>query len=221
MKRTLSLLALAMLSLAFFPGRAAGQKPAALSEEEEDKLRDAQDPSQRIEVYLSLAQSRLTQFQDFRSQRHDPQYDNGGYLDKILDQYVDLDDELKDWIDDQYGRDGDMRKGLRTLLEKGPQQLAELRSIQQTPDAYAHDYRETLQDAIADLSDTLDGATQALAGQEKKFAAEKREEKAQTENAKESAKDARKQQKEEKKLRKKEDKLEKKQGVPADPDQQD
>lgn len=221
MKRSLSLLALAMLSLAFSPGRIWGQKPAALSEEEEDKLRDAQDPSERIEVYLSLAESRLTQFEDFRKERHDPKYDNGGYLDKILEQYVDLDDELKDWIDDQYGRDGDMRKGLRTLLEKGPQQLAELRSVQQTPDAYTHDYQETLQDAIADLSDTLDGATQALAGQEKKFAAEKRAEKAQEENAKESTKDARKQQKEEKKLRKKEEKLEKKQGTPADPDQQD
>jgi len=221
MRRAHCVLTLAVLSATLLPGRAGGQQRAALSQEEEEQLRDAQDPSQRIEVYLALAQSRLTQFDDFRKARHDPKYDNGGYLDKVLEQYLKLDDELKDWIDDQYGRDGDMRKGLRTLLEKGPQQLAELRSAQQTPDEYSKDYQETLEDAIADLGDTLDGATQALAGQEKKFAAAKREEQVQAQDAKESVKEVKKQQKEEKKLRKKEDKLQKKQGTPTDPDQQD
>jgi septal ring factor EnvC (AmiA/AmiB activator) len=191
------------------------QTRATLTDEEAEQLRDAQDPSQRVEVYVALAQSRLDQFAAFRERTHDPKYDNGGYLDKLLGQYIAIDDEMKDWIDLQYQRGGDLRKGLRVLLDQGPQQLTVLRHIQETPDSLAPDYRDSLRDAMDDLSDALDGATKALAQQEKTFAAEKREEKVQAQEVKESAKDAKKRQKEERKLRKREHEH----GVPEDPDQ--
>ena len=88
-----------------------------------------------------------------------------------------MDDELKDWIEYQFGRTSDMRSGLRALLERGPRQLEQLRQVQQSPDAFASDYASSLRDAIDDLSDTLDGAAKALAEQEKKFGELKREEK--------------------------------------------
>ncbi len=195
---------------------ALAQQRAALSQEEEDKLREAQDPGQRIEVYLELEQSRIDQFVQARQRPADPQYDTGAYLNQLLGQYIALNDEMKDWIDYQYQRLGDMRKGLRALLDRGPRQLAELRQIQQNPDAYAADYRDTLNDAVADLSDALDGATKALAEQEKKFGELKREEKIQAQQAKQDIKEEKKREKQEKKLRKKEVKHG---GVPEDPDQ--
>lgn len=198
------MLLVVMALLAVLSAPLCAQKEASLTEEEEDRLREEQDPAQRIGVYLDFAQARLSRFDDFRSKPPDPKYDNGGYLDKLLGEYIALNDELKNWIDYQYQRHGDMRRGLRVLLQRGPQQLEQLRHVQQSPDAYATTYRDSLRDAIDDLSDTLDGAAKALGDQEKKFGELKREEKAAERNAKETVKEEKRRMKEEKKLQKKE-----------------
>jgi hypothetical protein len=211
-KGTFLMLVLVGLPLASIPA----QKEAALSEEEEDRLREEQDPGKRIELYIDFAQDRLGQFDQFRQKPADPKYDTGGYLDKLLGEYIALQDELKNWIQYQYDRQGDMRKGLRALLDRGPQQLDELRHIQQEPDHFVSDYRDSLRDAIDNLTDMLDGATTALSSQEKKFGELKRQEKVDEQQAKQAAKDEKKRIKEEEKLRKKE----RKQGqVPEDADQ--
>lgn len=206
-------LALMMLTAASLSLRAQ-VKADYLTEEEEDKVREAQDPSDRIKLYLAITQSRLDRFEQFRTQPHEDKYDNGGFMDKLLSQYISVDDELKNWIEDQFDRNGDMRAGLRALLDAGPKQLEELRRLQQTPDPYSADFSGSLRDAIADLTDTLDGATQALGEQEKKFGALKKAEKAEAQADKERAREEKKRTKEEKKLRKKEHKS----GVPGDSD---
>ncbi len=187
-----------------------------LTEEEEDELREAQDPSARIEVYLKLETDRLDRFINFRSQPMDPQYDNGAFMDKLLGQYISLTDEMKSWIQDQYDRKNDMRAGLRKFVDAGPRQLEEMHQVQQTPDAYTRDYRKSLSDAIDDLNDALNGATQALADQQKIFGELKREEKAEQQTIKERQKEARKREKEEKKLQKRE----RKKHHPSDEDEE-
>ena len=203
------------MPVAAFAITALAQKPDFLSDEEEDKIREAQEPSERIEVYLTLAQSRLERIEGFRSKPMDPQYDNGAYIDHLLDEYISITDELKNWIQDQYDRRGDMRKGLRKVLEMGPKQLDELRRIQESPDAYAADYAKSLRDAKDDLTDALDGATKALAEQVKMFGELKSDEKAEAQSEKERMKEEKKRTKEEEKLRKKE----RKQAPPADSDE--
>jgi hypothetical protein len=193
---------------------ALAQKPDYVSDEEEDKIRDAQEPSERIEVYLTLAQSRLDRIEGFRSKPMDPQYDNGAYIDHLLDEYISLTDDLKNWIQDQYDRRGDMRKGLRKVLEMGPKQLHDLGRIQESPDAYAADYAKSLRDAKDDLTDALDGATKALADQVKRFG-ELKSEKVEAQSEKERLKEEKKRTREEEKLRKKE----RKQAQPPDRDE--
>ena len=196
----------------------ASDDPAALSQEEEDRIRDAQDPSARIMVYLDLAGARLERFNAIRLAPPNPgdPTDRAATVDQILSQYITLDDELKRWIEDQYTTGHDMRKGLRALIDVVPKQLALFAQAQQNPDRYADTYHSGLQDAIADLNDTLNGATQALADQEKKLGQLKREEVADAKAAKQATKDERKRQKDEEKLRKKKDQK----GVPEDEDQQ-
>jgi septal ring factor EnvC (AmiA/AmiB activator) len=191
------------------------QRGATLSEEEESKLREAQDPGERLVVYLDLLQARLDRFESYRQKPADARYDYPAYLDALLVEYIALDDELKSWITFQYQGNGDMRRGLRALLERGPHQLAQLRQAQQSPSAHAPGYADTLRDAIDQLSDTLDGATRALADQEKKFVEQKREEKATARLSKERAKEEAKRTKEEKKLRKRLGKGK----VPGEPDE--
>lgn len=184
---------------------ARAQKPNVLTEDEEEKLREAQDPSDRIELYLAFAQLRLDRFEEFRKKPPGLETDKGSTLDSMLGQFISVNDEMKDWIDYQYQRGGDMRHGLRALLERGPRQLEQLRRIEAAPDPHAADYRDTLREAVEDLNDALDGATRALSQQQKKFAAEKRDEKATAETTKQRRKEEERRQKEEKKLRKRED----------------
>ncbi|HLY60978.1 MAG TPA: hypothetical protein VKV95_09535 [Terriglobia bacterium] len=192
----------------------AQQKTDYLSDEEQDKLRETQDPSERIKLFLVIEQSRLDRFESFRTQPQEDKYDNGGYLDGLLGQYISVNDEMKNWVEDQFERNGDMRLGLRALLDAAPKQLEQLRRLQQTPDPHKADFAGSLSDAIADLTDTLDGATRALGEQEKKFGALKKEEKAEAQADKDRAKEEKKRTKEERKFKKKEHKS----GVPADSD---
>jgi hypothetical protein len=195
-----------LLLLAFWVGCLRAQSGPSLSDAEEEKLREAQDPGERIGVYLDLMQERLDRFESFRHQPDNPKYDNAGYLGDLLQDYVAIDVELKNWIDYQYQQQGDMRDGLRKLLERGPQQLALLRGVQGAPDRNTAHYADSLRDAIDQLSDTLDGATQAIGDQVKKFGELKREEKVAARAAKERAKEEKKRSKEEKKLRKRQNK---------------
>jgi hypothetical protein len=199
------------LALVFAGGAwAQGPKRAALSETEVEKLRDTQDPGERIKVYLDFMQTRLTTFDSFRNRPVNPEYRVGKYLDEVLGQYVELDDELKDWIQYQYSHQGDMRAGLRVLLDTAPKQLEELQHVQQTRDPYYARYSDTLQDAIADVQDTLDGASKAMAGQVKALGELKQKEKAAAQASKQAVKEEKKQLKQERKLAKKEEKLRKK-----------
>ena len=91
-------------------------KDEFVTEEEQEKLREAQDPSVRIQLYVEFEQLRLERFETFRSKPADPKYDTAGYLDRQLAQFIGLNEELKGWIDDQYERNGDMRKGLHDVL---------------------------------------------------------------------------------------------------------
>lgn len=212
--RLLRLLALGVL-LATSGAGALAQKIDFLTDEEQDKLREAQEPSERIQLYLDFEQVRLARFETARSNPAVTTEDIGKYLNGLLSQFVSLDEELKSWIEDHYDRNADMRKGLRAVLEAGAGQLEQLRRIQQSPDASSPAYADTLRDAIDDLTDTLDGATKALGEQQKKFDTEKEQQKADAQEAKQRAKEDKKRAKEEQKLRKKEHKS----GVPADSDQ--
>ena len=193
---------------------ALAQKGDFLSEEEEDKLREAQDPAERIGVYLDLAQVRLDRLTRYRGEPANSPYDVETFLNKQLDEFLSLNGELKNWINEQAERRGDMRRGLRKLLETCPKQLEQLQGIQRAPGAFAPAYGSALREAMADLSDLLDGATRALSDQQKQFADLKEQEKAATRLGKERLKEEKKRSKEEKKLRKQQ----RRKGVPAEPD---
>lgn len=209
-------ISVAIILLCSFPAVLRAQQRAALSAAEVEKLRDTQDPSERIKLYIALMQSRLTTFEINRSRPVDPQVLMGKYLSEVVRQYVDLDDELKDWIQFQYSRDADMRGGLHALLDQAPHQLEELKHAQQNPDPYTAKYRDELADALADLEDTLNGASTALSGQEKKFGELKQQEKLAKKASKVEVKAEKKQIKKEEKLRKREEELRRKSSASSD-----
>ncbi len=184
--------------------QAFAQQSDPLNSAERNRLRDAQDPSDRIKVYLSIAQARLNRIDGLQNTSPEAPENAGSQAGELLQQYISIDNELKDWIQYQFDHNGDMRSGLRRLLSEGPRQLQQLQHFR----SYA-DVREdsgSLRDAIANLNDTIDGATQALAVQEKKFPAMKRDVKAEARALKQARKEAAKRNKEEEKLNKQEEK---------------
>jgi septal ring factor EnvC (AmiA/AmiB activator) len=194
---------LAILVL-FLPLCALAQNQDYLTSAEVNKLRDAQDPSERIKVYLAFEQDRLSRMEAAIGSNGDTR----DSFDELLNQYISIDNELKDWIQYQYDHDGDMRKGLRALLDEGPKQLEVLRHFQTSRDAEARADSSSLRDAIADMSDTLDGATQALAAQDKKFPEMKASAKAEERELKMQRKEQEKLNKKERKMRNKQRKKE-------------
>ena len=149
--------------------RFAQLDPAELGEAEVDRIRDAQEPDERIQVYLQLAEARLDKFEEFRAETGRRMPGKGYYLDSLLETYNALYDELKAWIEYQYDKNRDMRSGLRSLLKKGPVHLERLRRAQRNRDPFTIDFTETLQYAIDNVEDTLQGGTQALRVQEERF----------------------------------------------------
>ncbi len=184
------------LVVALFPSaRLHAQRGDFLSDEEEDALRDAQDPGRRIEVYLDLEQKRLDRVEESR--------DNPAKIHTLLSQYISLNEEMKNWIQDQYDHHGDMRKGLRALLDRGPQQLEALKQIGIWQETAGSPYERDVRDAQDSMTDALDGGTRAFADQQEMFGELKREQKADAKEAKERVKEEKKRNKEEEKLRKK------------------
>lgn len=179
--------------MALVPIHALAQDHDYLTSAEADKLRDAQDPSERIKVFVAFQQDRLGRIVAASDANGDTRDD----IDDLLNQYISIDNELKDWIQYQFDHEGDMRKGLRLLLDEGPKQLEMLRHIESSPNTGAKDYSTPLRDAVADMNDTLDGATQAMAAQQKKFPE-------MAESAKAETHELKKERKEQKKLNKKE-----------------
>lgn len=196
------------------PGHA--QQTAYLTGPEVEALRDAQDPSERIKVYLDFSQNRLNQMDDLLAQQPGLDERPGSEFRRLLSQYVSITDEMKDWISDQYQRNADMRKGLKDLIERGPKEVEGLRRLEGGSGEGAKGADERLQDAIADTSDAVDGGTKALSDQVKKFGELERDKKAEAKKIKEQRKEQEKRQKKEEKLRKRLDKKRSHDHPPAD-----
>ncbi len=176
-------------------GPLKAQPRAHLTYAEVEKLRNAQDSSERIKVYLAFAQQRLDRAQEFGSQPA-----AGSQATRLLSEYISITDEMKRWIQYQYDHGGDMRAGLKALIEQGPRQIATLRHMQAALSTAPHAERHALRDAIADMTDAVDGGTQALSVQEKKFGKLKQERKLEAREIKARRKAEEKRNKEEKKL---------------------
>jgi hypothetical protein len=172
------------------------EKRATLSDDEQDLLRDEQNPSKRIEVYLKLEDSRIA--------RLDSAKDDPDELNALLSDYVAVVEEMKSWVQYQFDQQGDMRPGLRQFLARGPQHLNLLRRLEPASGVAPPEYADNLRDAIDDLNDALDGSAKAFSDQQKHFGELKQEEKADARATKERIKEEKKRQEEEKKLRKRE-----------------
>jgi hypothetical protein len=155
-----------LLAACILAGLAAARTAAAvpqqkdyLSEEEADKIRNADTPAARITLYVSFADDRLKKF-DYEIHRAAPQRRRVEILNGLLNAYIGCLDDGADQIAVAREKQADIREALKLVRAKGQEFLDALEKYHQSgPELDT--YRDTLEDAIEGTKDALADAAEA------------------------------------------------------------
>ena len=129
-----------------------------LSEEEADKIRDADTPNARVKLYLSFAADRLKKFQ-YEEERTLPQARRSETLNALLNAYSGCVDDAADVISSAIEKQKEVRAGIKEMQSRGKEFLVTLRKFQSNKDV--DQYKETLDDAIEGTQDDVKDSEQA------------------------------------------------------------
>ncbi len=151
----LARLALAMLLLST---AWAQRRRDPLNPLEEDQLRDAaQDPAERLKLYIVFARSRLTSLEQMRA---DPKVtDRAQQTRDRLQNFLDVYDELNDNLDTFVERKADLRKPLKAVIEADTEFQAKLRALKSSVDANKDESKQ-YDFLLTNVLDAVDGGVQ-------------------------------------------------------------
>jgi hypothetical protein len=128
-----------------------------LNPTEQDELRDAaQDPAERLKLYILFARARLTALEQMRA---DPKTtDRPQQTRDRLRDFLDVYDELNDNIDTFVERKADLRKPLRAIIEADTEFQAKLRALKNSVDASKDEAKDDF--LLTNVLDAVDGGIQ-------------------------------------------------------------
>jgi chromosome segregation ATPase len=146
-------LALSLLSTVW-----AQRRRDPLNPLEADQLRDAaQEPSERLKLYIQFARTRLASLEQVRA---DPKVtDRAQQTHDRLQDFLDVYDELNDNIDTFVGRKSDLRKPLKTVIEADTEFQAKLRALKNSLDANKDEAKQ-YDFLLTSVLDTIDSSLQ-------------------------------------------------------------
>jgi len=123
-----------------------------------DQLRDAaQDPDQRLKLFVGFARARLVALEQMRA---DPKVtDRAKQTHDKLQDFLDVYDELNDNLDNFVDRKADVRKPLKAVIEADTEFQAKLRALKSSAEA-SKDEVQQYQFLLATVLDTVDEAAQ-------------------------------------------------------------
>jgi hypothetical protein len=138
---------------------------------EQDQLRDAaQEPSERLKLYIQFSRTRLTSLEQIRA---DPKVtDRPQQTRDRLQDFLDVYDEMNDNIDTFLERKADLRKPLKTLIEADTEFQAKLRALKSSADANkdeAKQYDFLLTSVLDTIDSSVQDHRQLLSEQEEAF----------------------------------------------------
>lgn len=150
------ILALSFMFLAAAWAQRSRREP--LNPIEIDQLRDAaQDPEQRIKLFIQFARARLVSLEQMRA---DPKVtDRAQQTHDKLQDFLDVYDELNDNIDTFVDRKADLRKPLKGVIEADNEFQAKLRALKSSAEA-SKDEVQQYQFLLANVTDTVDESVQ-------------------------------------------------------------
>jgi len=146
----------------------ADRRRDPLNQSEIDQLRDAaQDPEQRLKLFVTFARTRLTALEQARS---DPKTtDRAQKTHDELQDFIDIYDELNDNLDTFVARKADLRKPLKLVIQADTEFQARLRAVKSASDSRtpeASQYEFLLTTALDTVDSSVEDHRQLLAEQE-------------------------------------------------------
>jgi hypothetical protein len=136
------------------------QKKDYLTDEEADKIRDADTPSARIKLYVSFADDKLKKF-EYEVNRTTQERRRSEILNGLLNAYAGCVDDGSDQIALAREKQNDIHDALKLVQTKDKEFLETLEKYdKQGPDLDT--YRDTLEDAIEGTKDAISDAEDAL-----------------------------------------------------------
>lgn len=147
-RRTRILLAGALAGALSLPGAGAvrAQKKDYLTQLEADKIRDAEETSPRIKLFLEFAADRLKKFQ-YELARPSTERLRGERLNVLLNAYTGCVDDASDLIDLGREKQEDIRAGIKEMQKRLKEFLPTLEKLHSEGKDLAL-YKDTLLDAI-------------------------------------------------------------------------
>jgi hypothetical protein len=167
----------AIASLLFAIPATAQKHPDPLNQLEIDQLRDtAQDPLERLKLYVGFARARLQTLDQARS---DPKVaDRGAETHDRLQDFLDIFDELNDNVDTFADRKEDLRKALKVVIEGDSEFQSKLRALKDAAGVRPAELKaygflltnaiETVDSSIEDHRQLLDAQVEAAKQKKKK-----------------------------------------------------
>lgn len=147
---------------------------------EADQIREAQDPNQRLSLYILFARQRLNQVEHWLSK------DKPGrsiMIHDALDDYANIIDAMDSVADDALQRKVDVKAGLAALITAESELLAGLQKIQDTQPKDIARYDFVLKQSIDGTNDSLELARLDPAVRAAAIAAKQAKEKKELEDA--------------------------------------
>lgn len=158
MKRLRDIVGLAILTAIGFacllPARLAAQRPDKdyLSSVEADKIRDAETPNDRIKLFLTFAEDRLTKFQ--YELAHPSANKHSEMLNYLMNSYIGCVDDAADIIQLGLDKQENIRQGIDLMANKAEGFLGILKKYSANgPELEV--YKDNLDDAIEGTEDAL------------------------------------------------------------------
>jgi hypothetical protein len=159
---------------------AAQQQRDFLTVDEGDQIREAQDPNERIALYITFAKQRLSQVDHWLAKE---KAGRSILIHDALDDYANIIDAIDTVADDALQRRVNVKVGLTAVATAESEMLSRLQQIQDSQPKDMSRYDFVLRQSIDGTSDSLDLARQDPAVRAAAIAAKQAKEKKEREAA--------------------------------------
>jgi hypothetical protein len=124
-----------------------------LTADEIDQVREAQDPNDRLPLYIHFAKQRLDQVKQILSK---DKPGRSALVHDLLDEYTNIIDEIDTVTDDGLKRGIDIQKGIAAVTAGEKPLLEYLKKVQESQPKDLHRFDFALKEAIESTADSLE-----------------------------------------------------------------